>query len=96
MKIQFTRTALEQGWATQGENVTAKEIKEAVQDDILNYVTENMGLMVLEGPLGKFQGTNEYMSELYKQINRMAKLFGYRGDYIKNADVMIDYDPLSR
>ena len=96
MKIQFTRTALKQGWAIEGEEVTAKEIKEAVQDDILNYVTQNMGLGVLEGPLGKFQGTNEYMTEFYKQINRVAKLFGYREDYIEDADEKRDYDPLSR
>ena len=94
MKIQFTRTALNQGWAIEGEEVTAKEIKEAVQDDILNYVTENMGLNVLEGPLGKFQATNEYMFEFYKQINRIAKLFNYHEDYIKVEQ--LDYDPLSR
>ena len=94
MKIQFTRTALNQGWAIEGEEVTAKEIKEAAQDDILANLSENFTLMVLEGPLGKFQATNEYMAEVNRQINRIAKLFNYRGDYIKVEQ--IDYDPLSR
>ena len=94
MKIQFTRTALRMGWATEGEEVTAKEMREAVQDDILANLAESFSLMVLEGPLGKFQATNEYMAELSKQTNRIAKLFNYGGDYIKIEQ--IDYDPLSR
>ena len=94
MKIQFTRTALRMGWAIEGENVTAKEIREAVQDDMLANLAESFTLMVLEGPLGKFQATNEYMAEVNRQINRIAKLFNYRGDYIKVEQ--IDYDPLSR
>jgi hypothetical protein len=94
MKIQFTRTALRMGWAIEGENVTAKEIREAVQDDMLANLAESFSLMVLEGPLGKFQATNEYMAELAKQTNRIARLFNYRGDYITMEQ--IDYDPLSR
>jgi len=94
MKIQFTRTALNQGWAIEGEEVTAKEIKEAAQDDILANLSDNFALMVLEGPLSKFQATNEYMAEVNRQINRIAKLFNYPGDYIKVEQ--LDYDPLSR
>ena len=36
MKVQFTADAIAMGWATEGEEVTVKELREAVQDDILN------------------------------------------------------------
>ena len=94
MKIQFTKRALGHGWATKGENVTAKEIKEAVQDDMLAHLKENMWLGVIEDPLGKFQGTKEYDEEFVTQLNRIAKLFNYHEDYIKVEQ--LDYDPLSR
>ena len=77
MKVQFTADAIEMGWATEGEEVTAKELREAVQDDILNTLMENFRLQVIEGPLGKFQGSPEYAAELDNQINRIGKLFNY-------------------
>ena len=83
MKIRFTSRALGHGWATEGENVTAKEIKETVQDDILSHLKQNMWLGFLEDPLGKFQGTKEYDEEFVTQLNRIAKLFGYRQEFIE-------------
>jgi len=83
MKIQFTKRALGHGWATEGENVTAKEIKEAVQDDMLAHLKENMWLGFTEEPLGKFQGTKEYDEEFVTQLNRIAKLFGYQQEFIE-------------
>jgi hypothetical protein len=83
MKIQFTKRALGHGWATKGENVTAKEIKEAVQDDMLAHLKENMWLGVIEDPLGKFQGTKEYDEEFVTQLNRIAKFFGYQQEFVK-------------
>ena len=83
MKIRFTARALGHGWATEGENVTAKEIKEAVQDDILSHLKQNMWLGFTEDPLGKFQGTKEYDKEFVTQLNRIAKSFGYQQEFIE-------------
>ena len=77
MKVQLTADAIAMGWATEGEEVTVKELREAVQDDILNALMESFRLAVSEGPLGKFQGSPEYEAELNNQINRIGKLFNY-------------------
>ena len=54
-----------------------KELKESVQDDILNALISSFRVAISEGPLGEFQGTPEYEAELNKQINRIGKLFNY-------------------
>ena len=77
MRMEYTEAALRLGWAFQGEEYTAKELRESVQDDIITALMQSFRVVVSEGPLGKFQGTPEYDAELDKQINRIAKLFNY-------------------
>ena len=87
MKIQTNRTVLSFGpefWAISKEtppapvqDVTVKELKEAVQDYILLMLDESATLRHLEDPMGKLEGTDEFSVEVAKQIKRIAKLFGY-------------------
>ena len=80
MKMEYTEQALGLGWVTEGEDYTAKELREEVQDDIIAELTQNFIVRMHEGPLGKFQGTPEYDAELMKQINRIGKLFNIPGN----------------
>ena len=80
MQIQYTAQALEMGWATEGEEATVKELKESVQDNILDNLIHSFMLQVSEDPLGKFQGSPEYAAELVKQINRIGRMFNYDHD----------------
>lgn len=82
MQIQYAAQALEMGLATEGEEVTVKELREAAQDTILENLIHNLRLQVSEDPLGKFQGSPEFAEELNKQINRIGKLFNYDNDVI--------------
>ena len=92
MKIRFTRTALELGWVTEGENVTAKEIKEAVQDDMIHWLRDNMWVGIKEDPVSKFQGTIEYDEEFVTQLNRLAKFFGWRREVVETPYEGEHYD----
>tara|TARA_R110000824_G_scaffold233528_1_gene421832 strand:- start:280 stop:531 length:252 start_codon:yes stop_codon:yes gene_type:complete len=83
MQIQYTAQALELGWATEGEEVTAKELREAAQDRILENLIHSLRVQVNEDPVGKFEGSPEFAEELNKQINRIGKLFNYDNNVIR-------------
>ena len=59
------------------QEVTAKELKEGVQDYLLMMLDESATLRHREDPMGKLEGTEEFNFEVEKQVNRIKKLFGY-------------------
>jgi len=87
MKIQTSQKVLglpQSFWAITNDTapepiqeVTAKELKEAVQDYLLSILEWSATLRHREDPMGKLEGTEEFSTEVVKQVNRIKKLFGY-------------------